>query len=191
MQTVLNLHGLISFSRVNGPGLRYVVFFQGCARGCPGCFNPETHGFGMNKPTTVSEVILRLPLEAEGLTISGGEPFSQPRGLLALLEAMQRENRGLSAIVYTGFTLEEIKADKDMAVVLPFIDVLVAGPFDASKPEKTALARGSSNQTFHFLSSRYSMNDFYMPARLELTIGADGSLTGTGFASLGPVVDCP
>jgi len=191
METLLNLHGLISHSRVNGPGLRSVVFFQGCARGCPGCFNPETHGFAMNKPTTVGEVLSVVPLDAEGLTISGGEPFSQPQGLCALLLAIQKEHKGLSSIVYTGFSLEEIKADKEKAGLLPFIDVLVDGPFDVLRLEKSALARGSSNQTFHFLTSRYSIKDFYTPARLELTIGVDGSLTGTGFAGYGPGVDCP
>lgn len=102
---------------------------------------------------------------------------------------MQKRGRGLSAIVYSGFTLNEIMADKEMAAVVPLIDVLVAGPYDSMKPEKTLLARGSTNQTFHFLSSRYSMKDFYLPARLEVTIGTDGSLTGTGFARLLPLGD--
>ena len=39
------LHAFIPASRANGPGLRTVVFFQGCTLGCQGCFNPETHAF--------------------------------------------------------------------------------------------------------------------------------------------------
>jgi len=186
MQTILNLHGHITSSQVNGPGTRYVVFFQGCGRACPDCFNPATHDFAMNKPTTVEEVLAGIPVEAEGLTISGGEPFAQPRGLGALLRAVGEKKKSLSVIVYTGFTLEEIKTNQETAPLLSFIDVLVAGPYDPLKEEKTLLARGSSNQTFHFFSSRYSVKELYLPARLEVTIGVDGSLTGTGFARLQP-----
>jgi len=189
MQTILNLHGLIPASRVNGPGTRKVVFFQGCGRACPSCFNSATHDFAMNKPATVAEVLSDISPLTEGLTISGGEPFSQPRGLGALLRALSEKKQRLSIVVYTGFTLGEIKADKVMAPILSFIDVLVAGPFDALRPEKTLLARGSSNQIFHFLTPRYTISDFYLPARIEVTIGTDGSMTGTGFSRFSAVGD--
>jgi len=182
MQTILNLHGLIPASRVNGPGTRCVVFFQGCNRDCLGCFNPGTHDFAMNKAVTVAEALSNVSALTEGLTISGGEPFMQAHGLRMLLRAGEEKNKGLSVIVYTGFTLAEIKARPEMAAVLPFIDVLVAGPYDPLKVEKTLLPRGSTNQTFHFLSHRYTIEDLYLPGRIEVTIKADGSLTGTGFA---------
>jgi anaerobic ribonucleoside-triphosphate reductase activating protein len=188
MPIILNLHAIIPSSRVNGPGTRSVIFFQGCARACAGCFNPETHDFSLNKARSVDEVLMAVPQGAEGLTISGGEPFVQPQGLKALLTSA-RQTRGLSIIIYTGFTLEELRADKARAAVLPLIDVLVAGPFEIKKTEKTALARGSTNQTFHFLSERYNINDLYLPARLEVTIGVDGSLTGTGFSSITSLSD--
>jgi anaerobic ribonucleoside-triphosphate reductase activating protein len=140
----------------------------------------------MNKSATVAEVLSNVSALTEGLTISGGEPFMQARGLRMLLQAGKEKNKGLSVIVYTGFGLAEIKARRDMAAVLPLIDVLVAGPYDPLKAEKTLLPRGSTNQTFHFFSSRYSLKDLYLPGRIEVTIGADGSLTGTGFASFLP-----
>jgi len=187
MKTILNLHGIIPSSRVNGPGSRCVVFFQGCARGCPGCFNPSTHPLGPNTPMTVEEVLLRVPRGSSGLTISGGEPFLQPRGLGALLGAARRA-LGLPSIVYTGYTLDEIEADRAMAGLLPMIDLLVAGPYERDFPERTSLASGSTNQVFHFLSSRYREEDLYLPARLEVTIAPDGSLTGTGFSRLMPLM---
>jgi len=186
MKTILNLHGLIPSSRVNGPGSRCVVFFQGCARGCPGCFNPATHGFAINKTITVKEALSKVPSHAEGLTISGGEPFSQPLGLGALLLSMRKMDKKLSAIVYTGFTMDELLADDEKAALVPLIDVIVAGPYEAMRPEKTLLARGSTNQSFHLISPRYSIDDLYLPGRIEVTIGLDGSLTGTGFARLLP-----
>ncbi|MFQ5354113.1 MAG: 4Fe-4S single cluster domain-containing protein [Thermodesulfobacteriota bacterium] len=183
MKIILNLHALIPSTRVNGPGIRSVVFFQGCARRCTGCFNTATHDFSPNKSMDVNDVLSHLPSGAEGLTISGGEPFSQPRGLEALLKGA-RERPELSTVVYTGFTMDEIEANESMSRILPLIDVLIAGPYDYLRPEKTGLARGSANQTFHFLSSRYTIDDFYLPARLEVSIGSDGSVTGTGFAGL-------
>jgi len=136
----------------------------------------------MNKAVTVAEALSNVSALTEGLTISGGEPFMQAHGLRMLLRAGEEKNKGLSVIVYTGFTLAEIKARPEMAAVLPFIDVLVAGPYDPLKVEKTLLPRGSTNQTFHFLSHRYTIEDLYLPGRIEVTIKADGSLTGTGFA---------
>ncbi len=190
MGIILNLHGLIPMSRVNGPGTRSVVFFQGCGRGCAGCFNTSTHDFSPNKTMTAEQVLCQVPDGVEGLTISGGEPFEQPSGLLALLKAARfSPRRTLSVLVYTGFTLKEIKTDEARMEALPFIDLLIAGPYDESRPEKTALARGSTNQTFHFLSPRYTLNDLYLPARSEISIGADGSLTGTGFSRLSSIVE--
>ncbi|MFQ5427735.1 MAG: 4Fe-4S single cluster domain-containing protein [Thermodesulfobacteriota bacterium] len=188
MKIILNLHGLIPSTRVNGPGTRCVVFFQGCTRHCAGCFNTATHDLSPKLTMDVDQVLSIVPPGAGGLTVSGGEPFLQPSGLMALLQTA-RLSKGLSTIVYTGFTLEEVKAHEERSAVLPHIDVLIAGPYDLLRPEKTALARGSTNQTFHFLSTRYSIDDFYLPGRLEVSIGVDGSLTGTGFARLPTPVD--
>ncbi len=190
MKSILNLHGIIPSSGVNGPGLRCVVFFQGCVRGCEGCFNPGTHDLGMKKSMTVEEVLRSIPSGIEGITISGGEPFLQLHGLLSLLGAIRSET-GLSVMVYTGYTLTEIEAKSEMSRVLPLVDVLVAGPYDESLPEKTLLARGSTNQTIHFLSSRYTMADLYLPGRIEVTIGRDGTMTGTGFARLQHLMGMP
>ena len=62
------------------------------------------------------------------------------------------------------------------------VDVLIDGPYDASRPERTLLARGSTNQRFHFLTGRYSPDDFIMPGRAEVFIGADGTVRETGFS---------
>jgi len=189
MHTTLNLHGIIPSSRVNGPGTRSVVFFQGCRRGCAGCFNPGTHTTGPNILMTVEEALRGIPASGiDGLTVSGGEPFLQPDGLFSLLSSFCRERRGLSVVVYTGYTLAEIEAQDALARILPFIDVLVAGPYRQDLPEETPLARGSTNQTFHFLSSRHSLADMYLPARLEVVISPSGELTGTGFSRLQPLM---
>lgn len=192
----LNLHAIIKASRVNGPGTRLVVFFQGCERRCPGCFNPDTHSFEKRLAYSVSELFqMHLPGKPalvclkrglnpfkgiEGMTVSGGEPFMQAKGLKELLECAQTEH-GLSTVVYTGFTLEEIGRSGIMSAALPYIDLLVDGAYDGRMPELTLLARGSTNQRFHFLTDRYCLDDLYMPAKAEISISPDGTAIGTGF----------
>jgi hypothetical protein len=107
----------------------------------------------------------------------------QPRGLLRLLELAVASR--LSTLVYTGFTLDEVLDDHAKARCLEYIDVLVDGPFDIKKLEPTLLARGSSNQKIHFLTSRYSLEDLYMPGKVEVIIGPVGNIRKTGFSSLG------
>ncbi|WKZ33565.1 MAG: 4Fe-4S single cluster domain-containing protein [Thermodesulfobacteriota bacterium] len=181
--TLLNIHAILPGSRVNGPGLRLVVFFQGCLRGCDGCFNPATHSFEEKELLPAASLIDgRMAPGVEGLTVSGGEPFLQPRGLRELLAAARA--RGLSTLVYTGFTLEELEAGLLTRECLPLIDVLVDGPYRIDMPEKTLLPRGSTNQRFHFLTDRYSLNDLMLPGRVELFISGDGTVKETGFGSL-------
>lgn len=180
---LLNLHAVIPSSRVNGPGTRLVVFFQGCLRDCPGCFNPETHPFAERLVYSPDEVFSRhLRDGVEGITVSGGEPFMQPRGLKLLLRGARE--RGLTTVVYTGFYLPEILEDEVRRSCLEEIDVLVDGPFERDKRETALIARGSTNQTFHFLTNAYSLADFRLQGRIEVSIGKDGSVTGTGFGML-------
>lgn len=177
----LNIHGVCPISQVNGPGKRLVVFFQGCRRLCPGCFNPDTHPFETRELYTPEGLLERYASGVlDGITISGGEPFMQPGGLASLVKGA-RFGKGLSVVVYTGFTYEEICAEKDMSEALEHIDVLVDGGFDSSRKERSLLARGSTNQRFHFLSGRYGIGDFYMQAKAEITIRKDGTAVGTGF----------
>ncbi|MBI5888315.1 MAG: 4Fe-4S cluster-binding domain-containing protein [Deltaproteobacteria bacterium] len=177
----LNLHAVIPASRVNGPGTRLVVFFQGCERRCYGCFNPDTHPFEKRLAYGVNELFERhLSGRIEGMTVSGGEPFMQAKGLQELLECAQTEH-GLSTVVYTGFRLEDIRLSKYMSAALPFIDLLVDGAYNGQMPEPTLLARGSTNQSFCFLTDRYCLDNLYMPAKAEITISPDGTVTGTGF----------
>lgn len=177
----INLHAVIPCSRVNGPGNRLVVFFQGCGRGCPGCFNPQTHpaqGRLIKTPQEIFDDYLKKDIE--GITVSGGEPFEQADGLIELLR-IARMRYGLTTVVYTGFTIEELQKNPQRHEALKYINVLIDGPFDETKKEPTLLARGSTNQRFIFLDDTYTIEAFYMPAKAELTISSEGVVTGTGF----------
>jgi len=185
MQNEMNIHAVIPVSAVNGPGKRLVVFFQGCARGCSGCFNPDTHSFETRLRYSAKEVFQRYyKPDVEGLTVSGGEPFMQTEGLLALLA--EARSIGLSTLVYTGFTIEELRGDAARRACLPLIDVLIDGAYEQARKETTLLARGSTNQTIHLLSGRYRAEDLLMPGRVEILISAGGVIRETGFGSVRP-----
>lgn len=181
MSSLINIHSVIPSSRVNGPGSRMVIFFQGCNQDCHGCFNPDTHSFDKINLYTPEDIFKKhLRKGIEGITVSGGEPFLQAKGLYLLLKTA-RCAYNLTTVVYTGFEYNNLKKDSDCKSCLEFIDVLIDGRYEESKKETTLLARGSTNQRFHFFTSRYMQRDFYMPAKAEITIGRDGIVRETGF----------
>ncbi len=158
--TDLNVHAVANESFVNGPGSRFVIWTQGCTKGCVNCFNPRTWPF-KNRGTEMDPVILAMDVlmsGAEGLTISGGDPLEQPKATFELLRALHDEEgdvmlpRGI--IVFTGYTWEEIKGlegeDGQYArSCLNMIDVLIDGRYVDALRYPHHLA-GSSNQRFHF-----------------------------------------
>ena len=183
-EVLINIHSIIPASRINGPGKRMVIFFQGCKNKCPGCFNPETHPFKISAeyaPASLLNKFFRPGIE--GITISGGDPFYQRRGLLRLLKTA-KDDYGLSTVVYTGFTYKQLENSTLCRTIFKYTDVLIDGRFEEADKEPTLLARGSTNQRLIFLSSRYNEADFIMQGKAELIIGADGTITHTGFSKV-------
>ena len=138
----------ISDSIVDGPGLRLTVFTQGCPHRCPGCHNPDTWDPAGGREVALEELeglMDKNPL-LKGLTLSGGEPFSQAADCAALARAARA--RGLDVWVYTGYTWEVLTAagDPDWEDLLAAADVLVDGPFLLERRSYAALFRGSDNQ---------------------------------------------
>ncbi|MEE9543785.1 MAG: anaerobic ribonucleoside-triphosphate reductase activating protein [Thermodesulfobacteriota bacterium] len=185
MSELLNIHSVIEKSRVNGPGTRLVIFTQGCERGCSGCFNSALHTSEGGIRISPAELLkTRVSGAIEGITVSGGEPFDQVEALQRLLKTA-KEEFNLSTVVYTGYNHETLISRENTAACLDYIDVLIDGEFVESKKEKTLLARGSSNQKIIILNDRYKEEDFHMPGKVEITIGADGTVTSTGFSDPG------
>ena len=144
----MRIAGTVSDSIVDGPGLRFTVFTQGCPHRCPGCHNPETHDPAGGREVTVDELaeqVLTNPL-TDGLTLSGGEPFCQPAECAAL--ARIAREKGLNVWVYTGYTYERLLsgAVPGALELLEQAHVLVDGPFLLAQKSYAALFRGSSNQ---------------------------------------------
>ena len=144
----LRIAGLVEDSIVDGPGLRFVVFTQGCPRSCPGCHNPQTHDPNGGFETTTERLIEEIesnPL-IDGATFSGGEPFMHAKALAEVARAIKR--RGLNLVVYTGYRWEElITADnEDWNALLDTVDVVVDGPFIQELRDWKMKFAGSSNQ---------------------------------------------
>jgi len=148
MSTV-RISGFKKHSSADGPGVRYVLFFQGCPHHCPGCQNPETHdpagGTERNTGDVIREVLQTKYLD--GLTFSGGDPLMQPEAVKEIAAAAKET--GLNIWLYTGWTFEQLMdgaAGKTAKEALALLDVLVDGPFVEKRKTGNAIWRGSDNQ---------------------------------------------
>ncbi len=143
----IRLFGVVNDSIVDGPGLRYVVFTQGCLHHCEGCHNPLSHDIHGGYECEIIDLLHEIddnPL-LDGITISGGEPFLQPHALIELVKEVKKRN--LHVMIYSGYTYQEIMGlDKNCRELLELCDVLVDGRFIVSKKSLTLVYRGSSNQ---------------------------------------------
>lgn len=155
MENPMRIAGVIRESIVDGPGIRFVLFFQGCPHKCEGCHNKSTwdiDGGYLCEVEKIVDEVKRNPL-LNGITYSGGEPFLQ-------IDAMLQINKQLSAFVgdnfnymaYTGFTYEELqdmsKYNPKITEILGQLDYLVDGRFIEEKRDLTGMFKGSSNQRF-------------------------------------------
>lgn len=143
----IRISGITPESIVNGEGIRYVVFTQGCPHHCPGCHNPSTHSFDGGKLISLLDIIKDIRENAEyidGITLSGGEPFCQPYQCSII--AREAQKLGLSVWCYTGYFFEDLYEKKDALALLKFVDVLVDGPFIIEERSLDLDFRGSRNQ---------------------------------------------
>lgn len=133
---------------MDGKGIRYVIFTQGCPHHCPGCHNPQTHDFAGGYLADTDKLLdeLRQNPLLKGVTFSGGEPFCQPAPLAELAEKIHA--LGLDVTVYSGFTYEQLVDKRDPAVdaLLRQADVLIDGRYEEDQRDLTLRFRGSSNQ---------------------------------------------
>ena len=146
----MRIAGLVQDSIVDGPGMRFTVFTQGCCHGCEGCHNPETHDKNGGTERSVDEIIkimLSNPM-TDGLTLSGGEPFLQAADCAAIARAAH--GAGLNVWAYSGFTFEQLferaQSDEGVYALLRETDVLVDGKFVLAQRSLSIPWRGSKNQ---------------------------------------------
>lgn len=157
----LKISGIVEESIVDGPGIRYVVFAQGCKHQCEGCHNPQTHDFNGGYEVSVDHIITELknnPL-IKGITLSGGDPFEQSIGFGVLAKKAKEE--GYHVMTYSGYTFEAIsqRAHRDPAwmMLAKHTDVLVDGKFEIEKCRLDLKFIGSSNQRFIDVLSSFKL----------------------------------
>lgn len=143
---MLRVAGVIEESIVDGPGLRFVLFLQGCRTHCKGCQNPQTWDFDGGTLVSCQDILSRVqgdPL-VHGITFSGGEPFEQAQALVPL--AAELKARGYHLMAFSGYTLEQLREKPECEELLSLLDILVDGPFMEEQKSLELRFRGSRNQ---------------------------------------------
>lgn len=165
MSGTLRILDILEETMADGPGLRTSVYCAGCAHHCPGCHNPQSWDFAGGREMTVEEILgVIKDDEFSNVTFSGGDPMYQVEGFTELARRIKEET-GKTIWCYTGFTYEEILADKRMSMILPYLDVIVDGPFVQALRDPELLFRGSSNQRIIYLNGK---PDDYIPGTVTL-----------------------
>ncbi len=196
------LHALIPASRANGPGLRAVVFFQGCKVGCVGCWNPRTHHFHGAEVTldAVTQEVLRAQAQhaLEGVTFSGGEPMQQADSLLRLIQGLRQQAPELSFGMFSGYAEHELvqgrywiwgdgsseqRRKRLWQEIRACLDFAILGPFNQAQTSHLPL-RTTRNQVLRLFSHRYTPADFSEES-IEVSIHEGGRAEVTGFPILG------
>ncbi len=178
---------IVPQTEAEGPGRRFAVWVQGCPLRCVGCCNPEMLAFKPAERRAPAELIDEAcAAGVEGISLLGGEPFAQAASLAVVAEGVRA--RGLSVMVFSGYTLAELREQGPAAArLIAATDLLVDGRYEAARRTLTRRYVGSDNQVLHFLSPRYTPEDprLHAPNTLELRMRG-GEITLNGWPVLGP-----
>jgi organic radical activating enzyme len=203
----VRIHAIAHGSRVNGPGVRSVCWFQGCQNmgiggigHCVGCWNPDlwdaTGGTDYDPAYLADQIFAHCQPGTEGLTISGGEPLQQSVSLKWLCQAVKARRPDWSIGVFSGYTHHELAIGKYQPIpnstgvpefnkelwrqIRPLLDFGFFGRFDRTKPTGSGALVSSANQEVVLFSNRYQMSDF-MPLSVEFSVDDSGLCQITGF----------
>ena len=158
MVSSIRIHGILWKTRALGPETRVALWLQGCKRQCEGCMSPESRPLTGGRIVSIQALAEKVSEVSgtEGITISGGEPFLQADALYTLLTEL-RKRRDFGVIIYTGYTVEELKAlhnEKIDAILNGLADLIIDGEYVEHLNDGRSLI-GSANQVPHFLTDRY------------------------------------
>ncbi len=171
MSKYINVHRIIEKSRVNGPGIRSVVWTQGCSLYCEGCFNKELQSFKVLKELDVNELAENLAkIDNDGLTFSGGEPLDQMDALLRFIYRY-KEICNKTIFLFTGYSYEEIKQDETKKAILLSVDAALCGRYK----------RGEmwGGKELIIVSGRISAEEIKVNEQIEVVMNEDSAyLTG-------------
>lgn len=187
---MIDVYKIIANTTVEGPGIRFCIWVQGCKKHCSGCWAKDTWKFGVGSKYTVEELfsLIKQETQIEGVTFLGGEPFEQAKELAVLAQMIK--SAGLSVVCFTGYTLEELrlKNSADINSFLENIDLLIDGGFEKEKFDLSRPWVGSSNQRFIFLTDRYNQEEISLyKNKIEVRISQDGKTEINGMGDFDKV----
>ena len=185
----LNVASRLACTEAEGPGRRASLWVQGCNKRCRGCCNPAYLQLIERELVSAESVLEWLENvhhahDIEGVTFLGGEPMLQAQGLTVVAQGAQ--SLGLSVMVFSGYTKNELDVLQLPGVdqLLRYTDVLVDGPYEVNLPEQNRRWAGSTNQQFHYLTTRYDArieSDGEVERVLEVRLRTDGSMFINGW----------
>ena len=150
---------IIEQTMADGPGFRTAIYCAGCKHACKGCHNPQSWSFEAGRWMEVEDLLALVKAdEMSNVTFSGGDPFYQVEAFTELARRIKEETRK-TIWCWTGFTLEEIQASAQLSQLLPWLDVLVDGPFILEQRDTELLFRGSPNQRIIYLKGEPPQDD--------------------------------
>ncbi len=169
------IHKILKHTKVEGPGTRYCIWFQGCSRHCEGCWAKATWDLSSGKEIDVEKLLedIKSTKNIEGVTFLGGEPFEQPEVIEFLAKEIKKAK--LSLICFTGNKIENLQ-DK-YKKILENIDILIDGSYEQEKQDFSRPWVGSSNQKYHFLTNRYDekiLSEY--KNKIEVNISKNGTI---------------
>lgn len=166
----------ISKSEANGPGIRIVIWVQGCRLNCKNCFNPETHSFRKDKEMNVKDIIELIQQDdsISGVSFSGGEPLEYPQAILKILNGLRP---GLNSILFSGYTLEEVLESPQKLAVIRKVDLSILGRYDDALPHPYA------GKKFVKTSDAIDLDYFRVPFNIEYSVNGS-TITKSGIFKL-------
>ncbi len=157
---------IIHQTMADGPGFRTAIYCAGCRHACKGCHNPESWSFDGGKWMEVDELLDIIKAdEMSDVSFSGGDPLYQVEAFTELARRIKEETNK-TIWCWTGFTLEEVQASASLSQILPYLDVLVDGPFILEQRDTDLLFRGSPNQRIIYLHGEPPVDD--IPGTVKL-----------------------
>jgi anaerobic ribonucleoside-triphosphate reductase activating protein len=190
LEDEINLACFLARSEVNGPGIRSVVWVQGCPILCEGCFNPQFQSFSSPLKVTADKLAELILSQSgiDGVTFSGGEPFAQAVPLAEVGDRIR--DAGLTVVTYSGYPYNKLATATcpGWQDLLSVTDLLISGPYISALHCTDALI-GSKNQQIIPISGRItvpvtSAGSGLPGATSEFTISMDGAITATGFPDM-------
>lgn len=134
---------------VDGPGLRTSIYLAGCNHHCPGCHNPDSWNPEGGTPMSLEDLLNIIREEDFNVTLTGGDPLYNPISTGVIVKEIVK--LGKSVWIYTGYTIEQIRASDILSEAVKGAEAIVEGPFIETLIDKDLLFRGSSNQRIVYL----------------------------------------